>query len=241
MRNPIQAQIGLTDFQLLEQSRNHPAAAVMLTSTNFSGTFRNDFCMQEMMYKEVRCNIIKNANAVMLTASHYGFSHYGDLPVAIGYGRQFGDRISIALRGFYLMNHATHYPSRHSCTIDISAFYQISAKSSLAITVYNPIRMKYEIVGECLIPMQFKLDFCYQSGDKLCAHIHVYKTIPGELDIGAKLDYHPIKNLFLNLDCTSTHVGVGIHVPCRKFLFSVQTAWFYRISISPGCDIHFIL
>jgi len=191
------------------------------------------------MYKLLEFNLIHNYDALLVTLDHYGYSDFGELTAHIGYGRRFGEKFSVALRGVYLLNHAVHYPVRHSITIDFSMCYKISNTLTLAVSLYNPIRMKYGITGQEVIPMSFNLQVCYLPVDKLLCALYGEKKLPGGFNIGTSIFYHPKQNLILTGDVSLTHCGFGVLVPWKSFVFSIQSQWHYQVSFSPQCNIDY--
>lgn len=234
---PAQSQNSLCNLQFSEALHDFPAARSMLTSSYLHAAFRNDFCTKEMMFKELEFDFIRHQDVLLTTITHYGYEGFGKLAVHIGYGRRFGNKVAVALRGVYLLNHATHYPPRHSMTVDFSICYKINGKFCLSVALFNPIRMKYGITGEEVIPMSFGLQGDYQPSEKILISLYGNKTLPGELDIGARLHFQPNDYLILSGTASITNCGIGIYIPWKGFAFSFQGQWYYRISVSPGCGV----
>ena len=233
----IQAQESIQNLHFTHALHDFPAARSMLRTSYLHAAFRNDFCTKEMMFKELEFDFIHQQDALLTTITHYGYGSFGELAVHIGYGRRFGNKVAVALRGVYLLNHATHYAPRHSFTVDFSICYKINAKLCLSVALFNPIRMKYGITGEEVIPMRFELQGDYQPNEKLLISLYGSKTLPGELDIGARLHFQPKNNLILSSIASITNCGIGISIPWKGFVFNVQGQWYYRISVSPGCGV----
>lgn len=222
---------GLHDF---------PAARSMLTSSYLHAAFRNDFCTKEMMFKELEFDFIHQQDALLTTITHYGYSNFGELAVHIGYGRRFGNKVAVALRGVYLLNHATHYAPRHSFTVDFSAYCQVSRSISLAVSLFNPIRMKYGVTGEEVIPMVFVLQADYQPNEKLLLALYGEKKLPGTLDAGLEMYYNPLPNLMVSGTAALTHCGIGVFVPWKQIIFSIEADWYYKVSVSPQCSLDYL-
>lgn len=237
----IQAQVALQPSHFTRVLQAFPAARCLLPSPYLGASFRNDFCTKEMMFKELEFDYIHQQDALLTSVRHYGYSGFGELSIHIGYGRRFGNKVAVALRGVYLLNHATHYAPRHSFTVDFSAYCQVSHAIGLAVNLYNPIRMKYGVTGEEVIPMVFALQADYQPNVKLMLSLYGEKTLPGTLDAGFKMFYHPVPNLIISGTAALTHCGIGVFVPWRQLIFSIKADWYYKVSVSPqvGLDYHF--
>jgi len=233
------AQVALQDILYTNAMHELPAARSMLRSSYLHAAFRNDFCTKEMMFKELEFDLVHQQDALLTTITHYGYSSFGELKVSIGYGRRFGGRVAIALQAVYLLNHAEHYPTRHSFTVDFSAFCQISRTIGLAVNLYNPIRMKYGITGDEVIPMRFELQGDYHPSEKLLISLYGKKTLPGTIDAGLEMYYHPLPNFLVSGTAALTHCGVGVFVPWRQLVLGIKADWYYRVSVSSQCSLNY--
>lgn len=235
------AQVALQDILYTNAMQGFPAARCMLATSYAHAGFRNDYGLKEMMFGNVEYDFIHQQDALLASASHYGYNSFGELKVGIGYGRRFGNKVAVALQAVYLLNHAEHYPMRHSFTVGFSAFCQISRTISLAVDLYNPIRMKYGVTGNEIIPMVFALHVDYQPSEKLIFTLYWEKTLPGTLDAGLEMYYHPLLNLMVSGTAALTHCGIGILIPWKQIIFSMEADWYYRVGVSSQCglDYHF--
>ncbi|MBR4918136.1 MAG: hypothetical protein IKZ52_02845 [Bacteroidales bacterium] len=231
------AQVALQDILYTNAMQGFPAARCMLTTSYAHAGFRNDYGLKEMMFGDVEYDYIHQQDALLASASHYGYSGFGELNVSIGYGRRFGGKVCVALQAVYLMNHAEHYPMRQSFTIDFSAYCQISRTLGLAVDLFNPIRMKYGVIGEEVIPMIFALQANYQPNEKILFALYGEKTLPGTLDAGLEMYYHPLPNLMVSGTAALSHCGIGILIPWKQIIFSIEANWHYRVSVTTQGDV----
>ncbi len=236
---PGQAQNSLSRMSYTYCQDNIPAARCLLPHSFAHASFRNDFCTKEMMYKELEISLIHNQDALLTSFTHYGYGLFGELQAHIGYGRRFGKHVGVALRGVYLLNHAHHHAARHSVTIDFSLCCKINNTLAIGVALYNPIRMKYGVIGQEVIPMSFNLQVCYLPVEKLNCTAFAEKRVPGGFDLGAKIFYHPISYLILSGTASLSHCGIGVFVPWKSFVFSLQSQWYYRVSFSPQCAMDY--
>ena len=193
------------------------------------------------MYKDISFTWYRNKNALLTTLSHYGYSSFGELNYHLGYGRNFGDKISIAIEGIYKLNHARHYELTHSFVLDISACYPISPKFILTISVHNTLRLKYGIIGKEIIPMRFDFHLGYFPNKMIGGYLFCNKELPGQMNIGIGLAYSLNKYLILNGECSLMGIGIGMHLPWKQLMFGIHTKWNYRIGFSPECHLSYFL
>lgn len=227
------SQTTVYDFSKTHLFRDFAAAQTATPKTIIGLTVRNDFGTKELMFNSLDFSWHRNRNCLLVSASHYGYKHFGTFSAGAGYGRLFGQRFSVAMRFFYLLQHATHYESRHSVTIDLSSYWQISNSTSLAVMIYNPIGMHYGIIGNELIPMTFSVQLHYMPTARLAGTLSTSITVPGQFNIRLGLAYFASPHLFLNGYCDLAQCRVELHVPWRKLVFSLGTAWYYNTGFSP--------
>jgi len=192
------------------------------------------------MYKSLNCHLTKGENDFILFVSHDGYTHFGELRAGAGYARRFGHKLSISLQGIYLAQHAEHYRSQHSLTVDMSGVYEITSHWGLAIRLFNPIQMRYGITGTEVIPMEFSLQVHHRWDEKLLAYLLLQKRVPGDFDVDLGLYYKPSKYLLLSGNCSLRHLGIGVCIPWRHLIISIQSAWHFRISFSNAASAYYL-
>ena len=235
-----QSSVTLSQYHFCHRTHDIPAYAPFTEHSMVGFTFRNDYCTTELMYKSLELHLLHEGNVFHLRTSHDGYARFGEIRVDAGYGRRFGHRLSISLTGIYIARHAEHYRSRHSFTIDVSAFCQITPQWGVAVGLFNPIRMRYGITGQEVIPMGFSLDILHRRNEKLLFFLQAKKELPGGFDAGIGLCYRPSKYLILSGNCSLRHIGIGVCVPWHRLLISIQSEWHYRISFSNSIAAHYL-
>ncbi len=233
------SQTAVSDFSKIHLFRDYAAARAATPKTTLDLSVRNDFCTKELMLKELAFSWNKDQNCLLVSASHYGYKHYGIFSAAAGYGRMFGHKFSVAMRVFYLLQHATHYPSRHSLTLDLSSYWQITPATSLAVMIYNPVGLHYGLTSNELIPMTFAVQLHYMPNARLVGTVTASKTVPGNFNIRFGLACFASPHLYLNGCCDLTQCRVELHVPWRGFVFSLGAAWYYHTGFSPQGFLYF--
>lgn len=223
------------DLFCAHAAENMDKSPVLSAFSNTSVGFhvRNDFGMKELMFADVAGVWRRKKNLLMISINHYGYANYGEMQLSIGYGRNFGDRFAMTARIFYLMAHAREYPSSHSLCVDVALAYKVAPKLWLDATVYNPFMLRYDIVGQNVIPLRFTVGCTYMPVQKFLISLTTSKLLPGEWEVDGRFMMQPIAPLLLSVNCSNARLGVYIGLIYKKFLVSVEAAWYYRISVSP--------
>jgi len=231
---PAQEMVSWKNYTVDE----HIALRLIENGHSFHAGYSNHFLTKEISESIIDGAHVFDGNGLLWSIGHTGFKAYGTAEFRLGYGRRFGNKVVIALRGCYLWQHARHYESQHSFTIDISAAYQMSRKLLLAITMYNPIRMKYGVVGDEVIPMTFNILARYTAGKQVLLDVFVRKRLPIGFEMGGSVHYFPLRALYLHLICSNQRCGIGIMFGWKNLQFQIRGDWYYRLGIIPSMDIY---
>lgn len=217
----------------------HRAAWLLEDGHILHSNYHNHFLTKEISNIMAEGCHTFQGNGVLWSLQHVGYSVYGTLELRIGYGRRFGKKVAASLQGCYLWRHARHYPSVHSFTITLSGAYQMSKKMMLALSLYNPIRMKYGVVGDEVIPMSFSLMIRHNAAKQVMLDLFVEKKLPTGFELGGAIHYFPLKALYFRLQCSNTRCGLGIMFGWKSLQFLIDCTWHYRLSITPALDIYY--
>lgn len=235
-----QTQTDAYQYHLLESRKSFSAANVLLNTSALSFDFRNDYCLKELMYKQLTFNYLKNKNCGFVTLSHFGYSKYGLLSATAGYARTFSNQLSISMSGNYIAQHAEHYACIHSFTIDLSGIIQINNRIGLLVDIYNPIRMKYGITGKTIIPLQFHIQSYYLINPKTLLYLNCLKELPGQAEFGTGLCSQSLKHLYINGYCSSLRLSAGVDIVWKNLLIGTSVRWYYKLGISTLFNFHYL-
>lgn len=217
--------------------KEHVSALLLNDVYMLRCSYGNHFLTKEISNVSLEGLFIHSSNGLLVNIGHSGFHAFGTLSVGAGYGRRFGQSVSVVLRGWYLWQHVRHYDATHSFTIELSGSCRITSRNFISVSLYNPIKMRYGIVGGETIPMSFRFCFWHVAGKQLQLGCMANKALPGGLEIGGHCIYVPIRQLQLELLCSNLQCRLSIMTGWRRWLLCVQTSWFFRTGITPVTDI----
>lgn len=235
----ILGQNALRNNILTYQMSDIAAAQCMQEHSILRISFQDHYFTKEMMTKGVGFNWAHKGNHLIAIIKHDGYAKFGTLETAIGYGRRFGDKFSISLLGIYMLSHATHYPTLHSWTIDLSAFGNITDKLWIAIDLYNPIHTKYGINEGSYIPSLFKFRIGYIPNNQLGGAFICNKNLPQGLEMGLHLYYHPLKKIAITGTFSNKQIGLHLQTAWKHFVCRLETSWHYKISNATAIEFYF--
>lgn len=235
----ILGQNALRNNILTYQMSDIAAAQCMQEQTILRISFQDHYFTKEMMTKGVGFNWAHKGNHLIAIIKHDGYAKFGTLETAIGYGRRFGDKFSISLLGIYVLSHATHYPTLHSWTINLSAFANLTENIWIAIDLYNPTHNKYLTQEGSYIPSRFLFQVGYVPNSKLGGSVFCNKELPAGLELGLNLYYHPIEKLIFTGVFSSQQIGIHIQTNWNRFICRVEASWNYKISSTTALEFYY--
>lgn len=235
----ILGQNALRNNILTYQMSDIAAAQCMQEHSILRISFQDHFFTKEMMTKVIGYQWAHQNNHLITVVKHTGYAHFGILETTIGYGRNFGNKVGISLSGVYMMSHATHYPTLHSWTINLSAFANLTENIWIAIDLYNPTHNKYLTQEGSYIPSRFLFQVGYVPNSKLGGSVFCNKELPAGLELGLNLYYHPIEKLIFTGVFSSQQIGIHIQTNWNRFICRVEASWNYKISSTTALEFYY--
>jgi hypothetical protein len=156
----------------------------------------------------------------------------GELNASFGYCREFSRKFAAGLQFHYLLDHAYQYDSRHSFTVEVSASVRTSHKLQIGVAVFNPIALKYGMVGRQVIPIAFKLDIGYKIGGKCLLRLQFAKEQPGGFSCFGEVNMG-IRNCILAVGAGNRNARLLLAISYKKFIFQFQSEYSFRFGYSP--------
>lgn len=235
----ILGQNALRNNILTYQMSDIAAAQCMQEHSILRISFQDHYFTKEMMTKVIGYQWAHQNNHLITVVKHTGYAHFGILETTIGYGRNFGNKVGISLSGVYVMSHATHYPTLHSWTINLSAFANLTENIWIAIDLYNPTHNKYLTQEGSYIPSRFLFQVGYVPNSKLGGSVFCNKELPAGLELGLNLYYHPIEKLIFTGVFSSQQIGIHIQTNWNRFICRVEASWNYKISSTTALEFYY--
>lgn len=219
---------------------NNPAGRSMLNHTRITFSFCDYHFTKEMMQKNLGCSMVRQGNVVHFGVEHWGYARYGEVDLHVGYGRNFGNKMGLCIRGHYIMNHAQHYPTRHGLNLDFSAYYQLRGDMHIAISICNPFHLRYFGERNNYLPLSFTIIGIYQSHDHFAEGIFYTQEFPGSYDVGVRFEFRPKAQLQLGGTFTNNRLCIAVHTQWRRFICRIDAGWYYRGNATTRFDLEYL-
>ncbi|RZL46172.1 MAG: hypothetical protein EOP00_15815 [Pedobacter sp.] len=170
---------------------------------------------------------IKN-NVIGMSFQRYGITEYNEIKIGLALAKQFGDKLSIALKGNYHQIKITNYGATKGFSVDVGAKYNYNELLTFGLYINNPSLQKYSSKEvETTIPTVVNAGVAYQASDKMLIATTVSKDFKGKIDVGLGIDYKLLGLLSLRGGLTAKpfkqYAGFGINYKKLTLDFAVES------------------
>jgi hypothetical protein len=196
-----------------------------------AASVRNDFLLKELTSEQLATQWAYKSNRFLFAANYEGLVQYGTLQLSVGYAKLFAQKLAVAARFYYLLNHAEHYSAVHSLSFDVSFQAAITPRMGLAVQVSNPARLKYGIVGDVPLPMCFSTDFYYQIATQTVLATQLSYTLNGSFNLSVQL-LQQLRALHLCFTASLHHTSLLIGFTMKQIILRIETAYDWRLGMS---------
>ncbi|MDL2297027.1 hypothetical protein LJC68_05990 [Bacteroidales bacterium OttesenSCG-928-B11] len=237
--NPDKKSILLDYSPFIPSSSHIFTQGIWLNKSYTSIGIENRYCLAELTDKMVCHGFRLRKDLFLFRLSHFGYSKIGCLDASFGYCREISEKFAMGLRFHYLLDHAYQYRSTHSFTVEASASLWVNNNVQIGFAVYNPIMLKYGIIGEQLIPITFKLHASYKIGKRTLLWCYLQKSQPGGFFCNAGTNLE-IKNTMLSLGAGNRSCFLAFSIIYKKIIFQFRSEYSFRLGYSPVLHAHLL-
>lgn len=234
----LSIKYSLSDDGLRMFAADNVAANAFVSSSYLRAGFENRYCLKELMSEGLDAVFRYGQNAFAVSATHFGYRHYGEMSVAAGFSRSFGKHVAVGLRAYYLMSHAAECSPIHSFTFDVSLYARAGPNCGIGFAVYNPARLKYGVVGKVPLPVKLHWDFNYRIGSNVLLLAMADWELKTRFAFSAGVKYR-VKCLLLTAVARLPDPSgdVRIDLLYKRFLFGVSCRYLYPLGFVPRAEV----
>lgn len=235
LSNGVDAYQSVNDFSNL-------SSVLFLRSSFVQSVTENRYLMKEFMRERIDVMTNYRGNLFAFQASHFGYQHYGELVLGVGYGKLLGHKFALAMQFFYWFNHASHYASVHSLSFNISASYQINSQIQCGFLVTNPARLRYGLVDKEAppLPLMFSVDVNYKLNKHFFSFLQLEKGIVSPLKVRLGGYYHFSKPVALGFGFTvpNPELYLGVRLVWTHFQMEIRSLYHCKLGLSSSLSLY---
>ena len=158
------ASVAMNDFWALV---NNPAASVRSHGLQLGLRYESRFNFNPCSVKTLGAASHNEWGSVIASFQYLGYELYNQSNLALGYGRQFGDKVAAAVRIVGIGNRLSPFESfYYTFTADVSLLVQLAPKVDFGCYVFNVAASTLNNPGEEQIPVIYRTGLDWQLNNK---------------------------------------------------------------------------
>jgi hypothetical protein len=233
------AAVTLTDVW----SAHHNQAGLGFIRKLTAGVYyENRFLVPELGLSSAVVAIPAGKGCIGISFRNFGFNLYQESKAGIGYGRMFGDNLSIGMQlNYHLVSFSEIYGNRSLVTAEAGAIYKLSKKLLAGAHVYNPGQPIVSEFGTERLPAAIRFGLRYQFSDKimLATEAEMISSRKPILRMGLEYEIQRILYLRAGIASNPLNSSFGLGVRLKKFMFDLAGAFHPVLGFSPKFSLSY--
>jgi len=181
------------------------------------------------------------SNFIGLHIAYYGIPEYHEINSSFTYGRSFGPRLAIAIRGKMSHLYTDGFGTRLSVSMDMGINYRFTEDFSAGLYIENPMSRTFSLRGPALPQQQNLLSgLAYRINERVfvAGNITIPTQAPAQYAVGIDYSLSDSINIRsgMGFQALSQHIGFGIKKEAFRFdgALSHQSSIGYSSILSLG-------
>lgn len=229
----------LSDFWTLH---NNPAGFASFQDISFGISYGNRFLLKELSYKDAGLLIPLNYGTIGISISQFGYEHYSENLFGLGISRNFGTKLSIGMKLYYLcIRFSNDYPSLTAPTFDLGMQYHVNESLCIGAYIFNPINIKTESLNKDKIPIIMRLGFSYHLVDDVMICGEIEENFDDDFSFRFGIEYEIYKNIYARsgFQLSPEIFTFGIGYNYKWFMVDVAAQMNLDLGSSLNCSMTF--
>lgn len=161
-----------------------------------------------------------NSGTFGVQVNYFGYDLYNQKKIGVAYGRKFSNAINGGLQLDYVSTSIFETGHAGAITFEAGVQVKVSKQITMAMHLFNPVRIKTGFDANETYPTVIKAGFNYKPSDKVLLVTEINKDIDYKASIRAGVEYLPISKLALRAGFKTqpyeTCFGAGINLDQLK-------------------------
>ena len=188
------AGVSLQDVWSLQQNQAGLAGIKQIT---VAIAFQKPFAGYELNIQSAVFAVPINKNVFGLSFQRYGYASYNEQRAGFTYAKGFGNRLYVALNFNYHLLTIDSYGSSNTYSVEAGIQYHLNEKFSVGAHIANPSRSSLHSGVNLVIPSKVQIGASYLFSEKVLFALAAEKTLSGDADTRAGLEYQIVELLAL--------------------------------------------
>ena len=224
-------------------SAHHNQAGLGFISKASAGvSYENRFQLAEtgLSSAVIALPLKNNKGTFGLSVRKFGYSQYNESKIGLGFGRSFGDHLSIGMQlNYQSIQIGDIYGNKSAFTVEVGAMYKLSPELTIAAHIYNPSRSKITEFDQDRLPAIMRLGMRYQFSKRVFLAVETEKDTYNKAVLRCGMEYFVGDILFLRAGVASQPLSnsFGFGLKLNKFQVDMAGNFHPVLGISPQLSL----
>lgn len=190
-----QAALTLTDVW----SAHHNQAGLGHIKQFSAGVYyESRFLVPELGLSGAALALPAGKGAFGISIRNFGYRLYQENKIGVGYGRRFGDQLSIGMQlNLHTLTFQEPYGSSVAFTAEVGAQYKVSKSVTLAAHVFNPNQTRLAEYDNERIPSAIRFGAQYRFSEQVFVVGEVESNLYTNPSLRGGFEYRPVEALYV--------------------------------------------
>lgn len=156
---------------------NNQAALTLLSSTEISAFYKNNFGISELSLSALSVAIPSKTGVFGGSVAHFGFSEYRETKISLAYAKRLWKMLSMSVQiNYNSFNFAAAYQNTAAVSGEVGLFADLYDNFYLGAHVFNPTKSSLSLESKERLPVGYKAGIMYKPISSLlfCADFVYY-------------------------------------------------------------------
>lgn len=223
---------------------HNPAILGKVEKSEFAVHYENRFQLSELSTKSIQAAYSNNLINTGISFSQFGYSHYQEFMLGMGWGRNFSNKFSMGVQFNYFTNYfEASNTYRAALLAQFGLLMQLRPDFNLGFSCFNPFQsnIKTEFVEQRL-PSIFSIGGEYFFCSELVYRAQIDKELSSNYRIASGFEYTMIQSVIVKLgayhsDFLVPCLGLGLNT--SAFGLSLNAEMHPLLGISPNLALSY--
>jgi len=218
-------------------SAHHNQAGLGFLDKAAAGVYyENRFLIPELGLSAGVVAIPVKKGAFGLSVRNFGYQLYNESKIGLGYGRSFGDKLSIGMQlNLINVRFADVYGARNAFTAEVGAIYKLNSSLTVAAHINNPTRAKLTELDADRLPTIIRFGLRYQFSKKVFIAGEAQKDTYNKAQLRFGLEYMATNVFFLRAGVATNPINssFGFGLKLKKLMLDFAGTFHQVLGFTP--------
>lgn len=220
---------------------NNPAGLAFIKTAEAGISYEKRFALKELSTNGLALAFHTGKTDVIgVNATYFGFKNYYEQQAGICYAKQFGRKVSAAVKiNYQSFNFGSEYGSRNLITYELGMQAMIARNLWLGSHLYNPLQPKITDEPKEYLPSVFSFGAGYLFSEKFNMQLAAEKNSSYDSRFRAGFEYHPVNQFWLRSGIASRPFvsSFGFGLALENFQFDFAVGFHPQLGATPNLSL----